>query len=156
MLNGVVSKKWAFPWTHKSFCLSLLLCPAWLGSTDIVSLCMCVCVCVFEREKERAWAEEGAEEEGESIPSRLQTKLRAQCRAQSHDPEIMTWAKIKSWMFNWLSHPGAPPVCQLKKKKKKILLTFWLDLDWLYINLMSMDTLTILNPLTLDHTSTFI
>ena len=28
--------------------------------------------------------------------------------AWSHDPEIMTWAKIKSWTFSWLSHPGAP------------------------------------------------
>ena len=29
-------------------------------------------------------------------------------RAQSHECEIMTWAKIKSLMLNWLSHPGAP------------------------------------------------
>ena len=26
----------------------------------------------------------------------------------SHDPGIMTWAEIKSWALNRLSHPGAP------------------------------------------------
>ena len=29
-------------------------------------------------------------------------------RAQSQNPEIMTWAEIKSHTFNWLSHPGRP------------------------------------------------
>ena len=24
------------------------------------------------------------------------------------DLEIKTWAEIKSWMLNWLSHPGVP------------------------------------------------
>ena len=24
----------------------------------------------------------------------------------THDPEIKTWAEIKSQMLNWLSHPG--------------------------------------------------
>ena len=32
----------------------------------------------------------------------------AQHGARSHDPEIMTWAEIKSRMLNWLSPPGAP------------------------------------------------
>ena len=33
---------------------------------------------------------------------------RPQLGAWSQDCEIMTWAEIKSWMLNWLSHSGAP------------------------------------------------
>ena len=49
--------------------------------------------------------------------SRLHAEHGAWCRAQSHDPEMMTWdhdppimiwAEIKSWSLNWLIHPGAP------------------------------------------------
>lgn len=29
-------------------------------------------------------------------------------RGWSQDPEIITWAKLKRWMLNWLSNPGAP------------------------------------------------
>ena len=29
-------------------------------------------------------------------------------RTWFHDPEIMTWAEIKSRTLNWLSHPGTP------------------------------------------------
>jgi len=29
-------------------------------------------------------------------------------RAWTHNPEIETWAEIKSWRLNWLSHPGTP------------------------------------------------
>ena len=32
----------------------------------------------------------------------------------SQDPDIMTWAEIKSWTLNRLSHPGAPSVCYVK------------------------------------------
>ena len=39
---------------------------------------------------------EGAEQEGEKSSSRLPAELTAQHRAQSQDPKIMTWAKIKS------------------------------------------------------------
>ena len=42
-------------------------------------------------------------------------RLPAECgawhRARSHDPEIMTWAEIKSWMLNQFSHPGTPNQC---------------------------------------------
>ena len=32
----------------------------------------------------------------------------------SHDREIMTWAEVKSWMLNWLGHPGTPIIyCQI-------------------------------------------
>ena len=39
------------------------------------------------------------------------SRLHAECGAWHgtlfQGPEIMTWAKIKSWIFNWLSLPGA-------------------------------------------------
>ena len=39
---------------------------------------------------------------------RVCDECRAWLEAQTHEPEIMTWAKSKSWMLNRLSHPGAP------------------------------------------------
>jgi len=39
---------------------------------------------------------------------KLPTERGALRGAQSHDPEIMTLAKIKSWMLNWINHPGTP------------------------------------------------
>ena len=45
--------------------------------------------------------------EGERIWGRLHAACRAWCEARSHHPEIMTWAKTKNWMLNWLSHLGA-------------------------------------------------
>jgi len=52
------------------------------------------------------WGEE--ERERERILSRFHAQHGAQLRILSHDPEIMTWGKIKSQMGNWLSYPGAP------------------------------------------------
>ena len=49
---------------------------------------------------------EKGEDERESS-SRLPTGLRAQHRVPSQHPGIVTWAKIKSQMLNWLSHSGA-------------------------------------------------
>ena len=49
----------------------------------------------------------GEQGEGERIPTRLPQWVRSLTQAQSHDPEIMTWAETKSQML-WLSHPGAP------------------------------------------------
>ena len=46
--------------------------------------------------------------ERERVASCLPAELWALRRIGSHDPEIMTWAKIKSQMLNHLSHPGAP------------------------------------------------
>ena len=31
------------------------------------------------------------------------------------NPEILTRAKIKSWILNWLRHPGAPLLCISKQ-----------------------------------------
>lgn len=59
-----------------------------------------------EREKGRGW--QGQKRGKEKISDWLHTQCGPQCGAQSHDPEIMIWAKIKSWMFSQLSQPGAP------------------------------------------------
>ena len=45
---------------------------------------------------------------GERILSRLHAQCRIQRRAWSYDPEIMTWAEIKSWTLKWLSHAYTP------------------------------------------------
>ena len=42
------------------------------------------------------------------ILSRLHAGCGAQHGAQTHNCEIKTWAKIKSWMLKPLSHPGTP------------------------------------------------
>ena len=51
------------------------------------------------------WVGEGAGGEGDwesQVDS--ESEHRAPWGAESHDPEIMTWAKIKSQILNWLSH----------------------------------------------------
>ena len=56
----------------------------------------------WERERER---------ERDSTPEGGGEEQRGRERIPSPDAglgEIMTWAQIKSWMLNWLSHPGAP------------------------------------------------
>ena len=45
--------------------------------------------------------------------SKLCTEHRAQCGVWSPDPEIVTWAEIKSQMLNWLRHPGTHIDCLL-------------------------------------------
>lgn len=54
----------------------------------------------------------GPKEEIEGISNRLH----AEQRAWSPEPEIKNWAKIKSWILNALSHPGAPYLTNLKSK----------------------------------------
>ena len=49
--------------------------------------------------------------------SRLCTGWGTQCETWTHNPEIKTWAEIKSWTLNWLSHPG-PPTCIIFKGRK--------------------------------------
>ena len=47
-------------------------------------------------------------ERGERVWSSLPTGHGARWRARPHDPEIMTWAKIRSRMPNRVSHSGVP------------------------------------------------
>ena len=59
---------------------------------------------IFETERERKH-EQGAE--AENLSRRHPTERRTwQHGAQFHDSEIMTWAEIKNWWLNPLSHPG--------------------------------------------------
>lgn len=66
----------------------------------------------WEREREQACMSKGRGRRRESL-SRLPAECGAQCKAQSQDPEILTWTKINSGLLNqllnyWGSHPGAP------------------------------------------------
>ena len=61
----------------------------------------------FERKREKVRTQWGqGQKERERISSKLPTDVRAQHEDGSHNPEIMTWAKINSWTPNWLNHPG--------------------------------------------------
>ena len=75
---------------------------------------------IYLREKERE-SRMGRRGEGERNPSRLLTECGTQCEAQSHDSEIMTWAKTKSQMLNWLCHLDTPtscfPTCSTEERK---------------------------------------
>ena len=65
---------------------------------------------------------EGAKREGERIPSRLctvSTELSVGLYLTNH--EIMTWAKIKSWTLNQLSHLGAPVIKNFQDGNNRML-----------------------------------
>ena len=57
----------------------------------------------FEKEKQRASRGRSRGRRKRRLPA----DQRAQCGAWYHDPQIMTWTKIKSQMLNWLSHACA-------------------------------------------------
>ena len=67
-----------------------------------------------KRERERAcsWVEDG---QRERIPSSFHAQCGAQRRALSHHHKITTWADIKSWTLNWLSHSGVLSLSKFKK-----------------------------------------
>jgi len=60
----------------------------------------------FIWERERTWAG-GAKGEGERISSRLHTQW-SPTQGSISGRWDQTWAETKSWMLNWLRHPGAP------------------------------------------------
>ena len=76
---------------------------------------------ILERETEQTGR--GAEGERESS-CRFYTKHRAQHRAWSHDPEIMTWTETKSPVLKQLSHLDSPSksinYCNPNKKNNKL------------------------------------
>ena len=45
---------------------------------------------------------------------------RAWRRTRSHEREIMTWAEIKSWTLNPLSHPGTPTLEGSKEESNQV------------------------------------
>ena len=56
------------------------------------------------------------EAEAERIWSRLHAQCGAQCGILSHDPEIMTWAEVRSHQtLNWMGHPRPPDKHDLKQ-----------------------------------------
>ena len=61
---------------------------------------------LFEREREC----QKCQRERERMAGRCLAEHRAQLRPQAwfHDPKIMTWAEIKSWVLKWLNHLGIP------------------------------------------------
>ena len=87
---------------------------------------------IFLRERQRGH-ERGRGRESErrgTIPSRLHT-VRAQSLTdvglELANHEILTWAGIRSRMLNRPSHPGAPPVTDLKCPRGRIRAQFWKD-----------------------------
>ena len=75
-------------------------------SLFFVLFCFVFAVVVL-RNRECKWGR-GRGRRRERILSTLHDLCGAQRGAQSHNCEIMTWVKIKSRMFNQLSHSGAP------------------------------------------------
>ena len=59
---------------------------------------------IWEREHTQGGAEE--ERKGDRLWSRLCAEHGAGWGAQSHNPEVTTWAKIKGHTPNQLYHPG--------------------------------------------------
>ena len=55
--------------------------------------------------------------------SRLHTQHRDQCAAWFHNSEIMTWAKVKSQVVNWLNYSGAP-----------IVAFYWATTAWQFLS----------------------
>ena len=69
-----------------------------------MNICLFICfkdLFIYLRERKRAPVG-GAKGEGERILSRLRGECRVQRGAPSQDTEIMTWAKTKIQMLNWL------------------------------------------------------
>ena len=70
----------------------------------------------------RGWRERERERETQAD--------RAECRAWhgawSHDPEVMAWVEIQSWMLSWLSHPRAPFLVFMGALTDEIIGHWWL------------------------------
>ena len=64
---------------------------------------------VFEREKVKESTNRGTSRR-KGRENLIPAKHRAWCGAQSHNREILTWAKTKSQTLIWLSHPDTPPL----------------------------------------------
>ena len=72
---------------------------------DPIEQCLFLNFYLFlEGEREWGWGAEGEGERENLKP----TPQWAAGSMQAQDPEIVTWAKIKSRMLNQLSYPGAP------------------------------------------------
>ena len=63
-------------------------------------VCSCACACVHEQGRSRGRSKE-------RILGGLHAQNGTQPGARSHSQEIVTWAKIRSWLLDALNHPGA-------------------------------------------------
>ena len=63
-------------------------------------------ICLFPWES--LFGGRGGQRDRERMSSTLCTEPGARLRAPSQDPEIMTWARVRSWMLSPWSHPGTP------------------------------------------------
>jgi len=68
--------------------------------------------CLFLKTKDRpkAWDGGGGCRRGKQSLKQTPHPAQSQPGAQSHNPENMTRAEIKSWMLNRLNHPGTPEI----------------------------------------------
>ena len=87
---------------------------------------------ILEREWERAWMGQVAERERKRLSSQFCAEHGSHCGAQFHDPENTIWAKIKSWMLNWLNHPGASWIFSLYWRSHGVLFFFLQPKEYLY------------------------
>ena len=92
--------------------------------TDETRLAMII---VFFRE--RACVQVGGAVRRERILSRLHPQRGALCRPRSHNPEIMTWAEIKSQLHYWLGRPSALAVIIVEPGS-------WVHREWLYYSVL--------------------
>ena len=60
----------------------------------------------YESTQYESWEREGWAEREEESQADSPLSVEPVVRTWSHDPEIMTWAEIKSWLFNRLSEPS--------------------------------------------------
>ena len=65
-----------------------------------------------------------------SLPLSLHTEHGVWHRAWSHDPKVMTWDEIKSWMLSRLSHPGTPWLLILKIQFSFFLINITIIWSW--------------------------
>ena len=95
----------------------------YLDIFSFLSIVLCIFLSLFiyfERQSKREhtcmWAWEGVKREREKENGRERIHTVSTGPNVGFDLmncEIMTWAEIKSWMFNSLSHPGTPLITHL-------------------------------------------
>ena len=77
---------------------------------------------IYFWEREKTWAGEGQKgRERGNLKQAPRWQHRARRGPWSHNHEIMTCAKIESWMLNWRSHPGAPKLTSSYSKSCVLL-----------------------------------
>ena len=81
-------------------CRTIFFSSLFYSVPQLVEVCFMARKCIFFDvylfwERVHAWAGEGQRKRRERISSRFHAQCRAGCRAQSHNCDIMTWAKSR-------------------------------------------------------------